>query len=506
MKSKLNTLFVVGIFLRVAGVWIPQLWYDENFTLILARLPFDRMLAATAGDVHPPLWYLIEWAFIRHFPYPSLAPAWTLRIPALVFSVLALWVFRLVLDQLAVPQKAKLGAFTLMAILPMQLWYAQEARMYSLLEFEVLLTLWLCLKRSHPLTITAVSLAMLFTQNYALFYLAGIGAVVLLRDIQKVIAAHRLFGLTPRLRAFEMTAYIGLSMLSAAFFYSVIWLDVVRDQMKIINGRYWIQEQSVGDVLNTLYKLFWGSSMPSFALLPGILTTFMALALGLVILLHADHPAKWTVIVMAFAPLALAWIASVVWQPILLHRPLIGITPFLYIVAAWSLTRLDGVFQRETVLTAALVIPLFVSGLGGYFKNIPAMKSDGAISPLISALDYVKAHWQDGDVIYYTDDGPMVNLSPYAGGLPQYMMSACGDRLNTGPVLGSLSPRTREAMGVTVTALEDVPHKRAWVFAPRSPLHPVCYEQQIASYAPGDPLIVVDDNEFISSGVWLVEK
>jgi hypothetical protein len=41
---------------------------------------------------------------------------------------------------------------------------------------------------------------------------------------------------------------------------------------------------------------------------------------------------------------------------------------------------------------------------------------------------------------------------------------------------------------------------------PRSPLHPQCYEAQIADMAKGAPLILVDDNIFITSGVWLVEK
>src|SRR5690606_16059505 len=98
MKNKYDALFILAFALRVVGMWIPQLWYDENFTLILARLPFDRMIAATAGDVHPPLWYLIEWGWLRLFPDPGLVPAWTLRIPALACSVFTFVAFRHLLD------------------------------------------------------------------------------------------------------------------------------------------------------------------------------------------------------------------------------------------------------------------------------------------------------------------------------------------------------------------------------------------------------------------------
>src|SRR5690606_4950260 len=105
--NKYDWLFNAAFLLRFAGIWIPQLWYDENFTLILARLPFDRMIAATAGDVHPPLWYLIEWMFIRLFPDPVLLPAWTLRIPAFACSIFAFVFFARVLNELRIPKRVK---------------------------------------------------------------------------------------------------------------------------------------------------------------------------------------------------------------------------------------------------------------------------------------------------------------------------------------------------------------------------------------------------------------
>jgi hypothetical protein len=62
-------------------------------------------------------------------------------------------------------------------------------------------------------------------------------------------------------------------------------------------------------------------------------------------------------------------------------------------------------------------------------------------------------------------------------------------------------------MGIHTADLADVEHTRAWVFAPRSPLHPLCYEEQIAAIAPeGKQIITVDDNQFITSGVWLVDN
>lgn len=511
MKNKLyDAIFYTAFALRVAGMWIPQLWYDENFTLILARLPFDRMIAATAGDVHPPLWYLVEWGWLRLFPDPGLVPAWTLRIPALACSIFAFAAFRHLLDHLHIPSRVKFGALVLMAILPMQLWYAQEARMYALLELEVILALLFALRKNY-IGLFVVSLAMLYTQNYSVFYLASVGMAVFVNDVVFYNYVRKGFKLSKQdirdILKPTLNTFVAFS-LSALLF--VPWVKVIANQMTTISGRYWIQPPQIGDALNTVYKLFWTSAMPSFALLPALLVTFMAIILGVVIIVQSKHPSANRILIMAFGPLALAWIASLLWQPILLFRPLIGIAPFLYVIVAWSVEKLYEAKQfkawREAAIASALVIPLLVSGLGGYYKNIPSMKNDGAVSPLVDALAYVKANWQVGDVIYYTDDGPMINLLPYAGDLPQYMMWACGDRLNFGPVLGSLSVATRSAIGIQMAELSDLQFKRAWVFAPRSPLHPQCYEDHIAPYTRGDPLIVVDDNEFISSGVWLVER
>jgi hypothetical protein len=508
-RKTFTALFVIGTIARIAGMWIPPLWYDENFTWILAFLPFDRMLAATAGDVHPPLWYLIEWGFVHGLNDLGFAVApWMSRIPAVVFSIASLAIVRELLDDLNIPARVRIGAMVLMAVLPMQIWYAQEARMYALLEMLVLLALLFAWRGQWAgLFITAT--AMLYTQNYAMLYLTVIGLVQLVDDLGWLAWSRRCFGTMKRttFQVFKPTINTAVSLLLAALCY-LPWIKVLSSQMQYIGGRYWIQEQGLGDVLNIVYKLFWASSMPSFALLTAFLATFMALSVGLIHLTYSKHPARLTILLMAFGPITLAWIISMFWHPILLHRPLIGSAVFLYIIVAYPLDKLlegQTLKWRETVIAAALVLPVLVSGVGGYYKNIPAMKNDGAVSSTIEALTYVKAHWQPGDVIYYTDDGPLVNVLPYAKDLPQYGMAACGQEAY-GLILGSLNPATRKAFGVQVADLADLTFKRAWVFAPMSPLHPKCYQEQIAPITQGEPLVTVDDNIFISSGVWLVEK
>jgi uncharacterized membrane protein len=478
-------IMTIAAALRILFIARAPLWYDENFTLILARLPFDKMIAATAGDVHPPLWYLIEWS-IFHVA-PSL-PVWMIRIPALIFSLLAINTFVLLCETLLIPNRVRTVATLLMAILPMQIWYAQEGRMYAMLEFLVLLALYAGLNKKW-IMFAGASVAMMYTQNYGMFYLAVIGMIVIILDWRSV------------------TKVAGIAIITVSLYSP--WAFIVARQMTAIQGRYWIMDASAGAVLGTIYKQFWASSMMSQGVIASYVITFALILIGVWAVMRERVASWWIVMSMAFAPVGLALIASWVWQPLLLFRPLIGISPFLYLIVAWPVMSVQT-FKRvnvQTLYASCFIVPMLMFGVAGYYINITAMKGAGAVSPMTDILTYVRANWREGDVLYYTDDGPMINLMPYADAtMPQYKMPECDTITGYAPVLGSLSVATRDAIGSRIAELNDVPHKRAWVFAPRSPLHPQCYEAQIADIASGAPLILVDDNKFITSGVWLVTK
>ena len=474
------TLFVIAVVMRVAFIARAPLWYDENFTLILARLPFWTMIQATAGDVHPPLWYLLEWSIYHAAPG---LPVWFIRVPALVFSLAAFWMFAKLIIVLQVPGRMQIGALTLMAILPMQIWYAQEGRMYSMLEFLVLSALYAGLKRRW-VWFTLSAIALCYTQNYGLIYCAVIGFVIVaVLDWDK-----------------EHARYFGYAIALTGMAY-LPWVLVILGQMSDIEGRYWIIDTSAGAVLNIFYKQFWISAMDAPGILSSYVVTFAALIIGVYAMMREKLAAWFTVMTMAFAPLGLSWLASMLWQPILLHRPLIGISPFLYIIVTAPFNHERSIVNRQSLYAACFAVPIFIFGIGGYYINVADMKGEGIESPILETLTYVTDNWQDGDILYYADDGPMVDLMPYTS-MPQFRMPECET-----PILGELSDATRAALGVSIAELSDVSYTRAWVYAPRSPMHPLCYERQIAGMAPiGKQVITVDDSEYITSGVWLVEK
>jgi len=489
MKPKtLWIILAIATALRIAYIWGAPNWYDENFTLVLARLPFDSMIAATAGDVHPPLWYLIEWALYHVLPA---LPAWGIRIPAALLSLASVWTLARLMEAMRLPRPVQTVALVMMAVLPMQLWYAQEGRMYALLEFLTLAALLAALKREW-LWLVITSIAMLYTQNYAMFYLPVIYLLGLNLNGLKTLWRYAVTGLI------AVLAYVP-------------WVTVILSQMGEISGRYWIMNIGAGAVIESIFRQFWASAMLNEMQVGAYAGTIAALALGLVGMAKWKSDNRLIILSMAFGPLLLSWAASWIWQPVLLFRPLIGTSPFLYVVAAFAIDTLKADDQlhgfsdyayNQTFLAAVLTLPLLIGGVGGYYANIRAMKGADSMS---GAREFVLERWQPGDVMYFTDDSPLVNFMPYVSAdYPLYKLPACDERTGYGPVLGSLSDATREAMNIHVADLADVTYTRAWVFAPRTPLHPKCYEDQIAPLTVGAPVLVVDDNEWMTSGVWLL--
>lgn len=472
-------LLTAAAALRILFIWRAPLWYDENWTLLVIRLPWDQFWAAILGDVHPPLYYLL----LR--PFASLPAPWLLRLPSVVFSLLALACFARVLILLRAPQPAGIAALILMAVLPMQIWYSQEARMYGFLEFLFLAAV-LCLLERRWVWLAITTAAMLYTQNYALFYLASLGLLGLLLFLNSA-------DFRPLVRALSVSVILWSP-----------WVYVLSQQMGAIDGRYWITPVTPGTVLAALNYLFYVSAIPQELIVAAWLATLAALLYGLYHVISRKATAGPAVILLAFAPLAMACLASLVWEPVFLPRALIGSSPFLYLLIAWPLEGLHPLDTRyalpDKLFLACFVVPLILVGLGGTYVYGVELKASGDELPIGDALTYIRAHWQAGDVIYHTQDGSLINMLPYSPELTHVRMPDCG------VTRGQLSFDSIRAVGVPIESLDAAQHERAWVIIGMSPLVDPCYADAVAPYMQHPPALVMDDNEYLYSGVWLEDK
>lgn len=133
---------LLGLGLRLYRLDGQSLWYDEGFSVYLARMDLAEITARTAADIQPPLYYYLLHGWIKLFGSGEAA----LRSLSLLAGVLTIPLIYAAGRQLFGSRLAGLLAALLLAVSPVHLWYGQEARMYTLLTLLCLLSSYLLLR------------------------------------------------------------------------------------------------------------------------------------------------------------------------------------------------------------------------------------------------------------------------------------------------------------------------------------------------------------------------
>jgi hypothetical protein len=114
-----------------------SLWYDEGNSARIAERSVQLIIEGAAGDIHPPLYYLLLHAWRAVFGETEFA----LRLLSAVCGSL-LVAFTGLLGRELFGRRAGLIAAALAAVAPFAVYYSQEARMYVLLALEAAAATW----------------------------------------------------------------------------------------------------------------------------------------------------------------------------------------------------------------------------------------------------------------------------------------------------------------------------------------------------------------------------
>ena len=130
MGYRIGLILLVGLALsaRLHGITEPVIWYDEGYSLLLSQRSPALIWTTTAGDVHPPLYYVILHYWMQLFGSSVLSVR---GLSALADVGTLLLCIKLM--SLLVSRRAALIAGVLFALLPIAVRYSQEVRMYTLL-------------------------------------------------------------------------------------------------------------------------------------------------------------------------------------------------------------------------------------------------------------------------------------------------------------------------------------------------------------------------------------
>ncbi len=395
MLSKYKWIILItglALLLRLyqLGEW--SFWHDEALTLLLASQPIPDLISITATDVHPPLYFLVVKLFM------GLGQTeFVVRLVSALCGTISVFMLYLAGKVLFNQQTALLGAF-IMAIAPLQLFYAQEARMYTMLLMLTIFSTWcfiLALQKDTwlwwGLFIVGITLAS-YTAYFVFFVIAAMGIYVLLFDRRHKQIIHFL---------------IALGVITILY---LPWVNVFLSQTRAVFDTYWLSRPNLLIIFPTLAAFFTSYTLSA---------TWVAVSLAAVLLIifivfndvrHAlkqgyDVQSLTWLLLWGFVPLFGTLLISL-YKPIFQLRVVLTATPALYLLIAWGITR-----TRHNQLNLLFFLPtlalMLLSTFNFYFNPIfvkPAWRE---------AAHYVHEQTQNGDVVLHTSTGSFLPFLAY---------------------------------------------------------------------------------------------
>lgn len=387
-------LFLLALAVRMWRIGAESLWLDEATSLFLARKSVPEVIAWTAKDIHPPLYYLLLH-FWRVFGESETA----LRSLSAVAGALSVAVLH-DLGARLFDRRTGLVAGALLALAPIHVWYSQQARMYTWLGFWALLSC-LCLvayldsrKARFAFGYVLASAAALYTHYYTVFVFLAQGVYVLYEAWRARCWRH--LG--------EWAVGVLASVALFAPWIPTMWFQVTS------GGGGWVARGGTPG-LRALADTLVGFSVGNVRLLYPVWLRWLAYGL----LAGLSLWAVWTAIrardayrrgalfaaTYLVVPVGAAWLISQV-KPLYSERYLLAFLPGYLLLAAEGVGALPRAWVRRGAAVVLVVVLAF-----GLWQMAGALQTED----WRSAAAYVSERAAEGDVaVFY----PGWNGKPFA--------------------------------------------------------------------------------------------
>ncbi|MBA2734863.1 MAG: glycosyltransferase family 39 protein [Acidobacteria bacterium] len=360
-------IIALGAVLRVYKIGDDSLWLDEAYSIKFSHEAPAGIIAETAKDVHPPLYYFALHYWMLLFGDSESA----VRLLSALFGILALPLIYKLATQMF-DRATGLLAAGLLVVTRFHLEFSQEARMYSLLCLLTLLSIYFFLKlledkKSH-LALAAYIIAsalMIYTHVYSFF----------------IIAAQNLYLLTLLFASRDIFKRMWKRWLAAQVILAVLflpWLSVQIQQFSRVQQGFWIPKMPPRLLLNTLV-MHAGSNQ-----LAWILSALIALAIFSGWRGWKEEPAAessnenkkslltgrlklYLLLLWLLCPIMLPYIVSQFSSPIFLPKYTIAALPAFVILAARGLLSLR--YHQLRMVVVLLLVCFSLVTLRNYFGS-----------------------------------------------------------------------------------------------------------------------------------------
>ncbi len=166
-EADILIILAVGVGFRLKDIARDDLWFDEAFTGVLMKLPFNEFVEVVAKDATPPLYYYLSRVWTMLFGSDDFA----LRLLPTLTGIGTIYVAYLVGKTLFNKESGLLSAI-LIAISPFFTGYSIEARAYSLFGFVTILTFYFLIKHK-TIAFVLGMVVMLFTHYMSIGFIGA---------------------------------------------------------------------------------------------------------------------------------------------------------------------------------------------------------------------------------------------------------------------------------------------------------------------------------------------
>jgi len=358
--------------------FIQSFWRDEAFSYLLAKKSIGEIIALTAKDFNPPLYYFCLHFWIKIFGHSEIA----LRSLSLIFFWATIYLVYLFLtDILKFSSKKSFFYLIFFIINPILSYYAFETRMYSMFAFFATLSFFSFYKKNQRLYLISTTLG-LFTHYFMLF--------VVLTQIVFVLSFFK--------KGKDRLILLKNSLLTLFFF--VPWTIFVVGQRGFHSEPFWIEKIDFQSLINLLGIVYTGYEKSfrfyddSISRLSYVMIFLLILALFVRKRVNQRQKRLITYLLLwAVFPLALAFSISI-FKPLLLPRYLIFSMIGFLILTVFVLEQIQ-IFPRILILIILFLITVHYQKLE--IKN--RRKAD-----LRSKIREINLLAKKGDYLYVTSE------------------------------------------------------------------------------------------------------
>lgn len=433
-------LIAVAVLLRLFQLGNRSLWFDEAISAIAAHYDLATIATQSIDPMAPPLYFLLlgVWAHgLSLLGFVESEAAF--RLLSTIFSVAALIPVYAV-ARIMFSSRVGLFAVFLMAVLPVQVFYAQETRSYGLVIFSSSMILWLFLRaRTLDRRRDWWWLGIACVLGIYIHYLTTL-LVVALHIYALGISDHR--RLISRLLLVDAILLMGLLPLAGSVLY----------QTTQLSAAFKLDRPSVLAPLLTISFWLFGY-MRTVWFVP--LALFVGLALPVVLLVAVrwqsvqERRNVQLLFVVFFVPMLIMVGLSYVVRPIYFDRYFAFASPALVIFIAQGSER-----QPKWLIRALMagLLALSVIKLAEQYTQF-----DTTRPPFREASVYIAEHAQPGDVVFHLHDSTFPSFRYYAPELAAFLWQ--DDKV------GWLVPSAWKWFGERTTDLSVLfkGHSRIWV-------------------------------------------